>query len=165
MIDGLKLTMTGEELRKRLDQRVKEHERQAAWYKREAKRDPDPNDENDFGFPEHMCEHEEEFHGWRAKALAYIREHVEGGEVYRLNEADLAFGEILPEKPGIVEQGDYEEEHRIGFSLERIAKDFRSRCDPFGLPELQVPRLTAPDRTARRAPAARSLPKARSKRR
>lgn len=43
MIDGLKLTMTGEELRKRLDQRVKEHERRAAWYKREAKRDPDPN--------------------------------------------------------------------------------------------------------------------------
>ena len=40
MIDGLKLTMTGEELRKRLDDRVKQHERLVAWYKREAKREP-----------------------------------------------------------------------------------------------------------------------------
>ena len=165
MIDGLKLTMTGEELRKRLDQRVKDHERQAAWYKREAKRDPDPNDENDFGLPEHMCEYEEEFHGWRAKALAYIREHVEGGEVYRLTEADLAFGEILPEKPGMVEQNDYEREHRIGFSLERIAKEIgRSRPDPFGLAVLQVPKMTARDRATRRKSSVPRLTKGRAKR-
>ena len=123
MIEGLKLTMTGEELRKRLDERVKDHERRAAWYKREAKREPDPDDENDFGLPEHMCEYEEQFHGWRAKALAYIREHIEGGEVYRLGSADLTFGEILPEQPGIVSQQEYEQEHRVGFSLERIAKE------------------------------------------
>jgi len=123
MIDGLKLTMTGEELRKRLDERVKDHERRAAWYKAEAKRDPDPNDEYDVGLPEHMCEYEEEFHGWRAKALAYLRAHIEGGEVYRLGSADLAFGEILPERPGIVSQEEYEREHRVGFSLERIAKE------------------------------------------
>ena len=123
MIDGLKLTMTGEELRKRLNERVKDHERRAAWYKGEATRAPDPDDECDIGLPEHMCEFEQEFHGWRAKALAYIRERIEGGEVYRLSEADLAFGELLPEKPGMVEQNDYESEHRIGFSLERIAKE------------------------------------------
>ena len=58
MIDGLRLTMTGEELRKRLQDSVKEHERQAAWYKAEAKREPDPKDEYDVGLPEHMCEHE-----------------------------------------------------------------------------------------------------------
>ena len=164
MIDGLKLTMTGEELRKRLDQRVKDHERRAAWYKREAKRDPDPNDEEDFGVPEHMCEFEVEFHGWRAKALAFIREHVEGGEVYRLDEADLAFGEILPEKPGLVAQDDFECEHRIGFSLERIAKEIgRSRCDPFALADLQTPKTAARDRVARRRPAARRLATARAK--
>jgi hypothetical protein len=163
MIDGLKLTMTGEELRKRLDQRVKDHERRAAWYKREAKRDPDPNDEEDFGLPEHMCEFEEEFHGWRAKALAYIREHVEGGEVYRLDEADLAFGELLPEKPGLVAQDDYEDEHRIGFSLERIAKEIgRSRHDPFGLADLQLPKTAARDRVAPRRPA-RRMARGRSK--
>jgi hypothetical protein len=164
MIDGLKLTMTGQELRKRLDERVKDHERQAAWYKAEAKREPDPDDENDFGLPEHMCEFEQEFHGWRAKALAYIREHVEGGEIYRLDEADLAFGEILPDKPGIVEQADYEREHRVGFSLERMAKEIgRSRCDPFDLADLRLPTTPRRDRTARHKPAARRLAKARSK--
>ena len=164
MIDGLKLTMTGEELRKRLDQRVKDHERRAAWYKREAKRDPDPNDEEDFGLPEHMCEFEEEFHGWRAKALACIREHVEGGEVYRLDEADLMFGELLPEKPGMVAQDDYEGDHRIGFSLERIAKEIgRSRHDPFALADLQLPKTAARDRVAPRRPAARRMAKARAK--
>jgi hypothetical protein len=61
MIDGLKLTMTGEELRKRLNERVKDHERRAAWYKGEATREPDPDDEGDFGLPEHMCEFEQEF--------------------------------------------------------------------------------------------------------
>ena len=123
MIDGLKLTMTGEELRKRLDERVKDHERRAAWYKAEAKREPDPDDEYDCGLPEHMCEYEVQFHGWRAKALAYIRDRIEGGEVYRLGSADEAFGEILPEQPGLVAQEEYEREHRVGFSLERMAKE------------------------------------------
>lgn len=128
MIEGLRLTMTGEELRKRLQERVKEHERRAAWYKAEAKREPNPNDDDDFGLPEHMCEHEEQRHGWRAEVLAYIREHVEGGEVYRLTANDLEFGEILPQPSGLVSQVQYEEKHRVGFSLERIAKEIgRSR--------------------------------------
>jgi hypothetical protein len=164
MIDGLKLTMTGQELRKRLDERVKDHERQAAWYKAEAKREPDPDDEDDFGLPEHMCEFEQEFHAWRAKALAYVREHVEGGEVYRLDPADLAFGEILPEKPGIVEQADYEREQRIGSSLERIAKEIGwSRPDPFHLAELQLPKISGRDRTTRLKTVARRPAKARTK--
>jgi hypothetical protein len=70
-----------------------------------------------------MCDYEEQFHGWRAKALAYLREHIEGGEVYRLGSADLVFGELLPEQPGIVSQEEYEREHRVGFSLERMAKE------------------------------------------
>ena len=90
MIEGLRLTMTGEELRARLDE------------------------------------------------LAYIREHIEGGEVYRLDEMDLEFGEILPPKPGMVEQNDDEQENRVGFSLERIAKAIRrSRFDPYELLALQ----------------------------
>ena len=71
---------------------------------------------------------------WRAEALTCIREHVEGGEIYRLGPADLAFGELLPQKPGMVEQEEYEREQRVGFSLERIAKEIgRSR---FGLDPL-----------------------------
>jgi hypothetical protein len=123
MIEGLKLTMTGEELRKRLDERVKHHEWVVEHYKHEATREPDPDVEYDCVLPEHMCEFEQELHQWRAETLAYIREHIEGGEVYRLGPADLEFGEILPEKPGSVEQDEFERENRVGFSMERIASE------------------------------------------
>jgi hypothetical protein len=123
MIDGLKLTLTGEELRARLQERVEDHQRRVEWYRHEKTREPDPNDEYDFCLPEHQCEYGEELHDWRARALAYIAEHIEGGEVYRLSDADLAFGEILPEKPGSVRQSDFERDERIGSSLERIAKE------------------------------------------
>ena len=123
MIEGLKLTMTAEQLRHRLDERVKHHQRVVEHYEREAKRKPDPKDEYDFVLPEHMCEFEQELHAWRAETLAYIREHLEGGEVYRLGPADLEFGEILPEKPGCVEQDEYERENAVGFNMERIAKE------------------------------------------
>jgi len=130
MIEGLKLTMTGEELRKRLAERVKHHEKLVEHYEREAKREPDPKDEYDFVLPEHMCEFEQELHQWRAETLAYIREHLEGGEVYRLGPADLEFGEILPQKPGIVEQDEFERENRVGFSMERIAKEIGGSSGP-----------------------------------
>ena len=123
MIEGLKLTMTGEELRGRLAERVKHHEELVERYEHEAKREPNRNDEDDFVLPEHMCEYEQQLHEWRAETLSYLREHIEGGEVYRLGPADLEFGEILPEKPGMVEQEEYEREQRVGFSLERIAKE------------------------------------------
>ena len=73
MIEGLKLTMTGEQLRKRLAERVKQHQRLAEHYKREATREPDPNVEYDCVLPEHMCEYEQEFHGWRAECQAAKR--------------------------------------------------------------------------------------------
>ena len=123
MIKGLKLTMTGEDLRSRLDERVKHHKRVVEHYKHEATREPDPNDQYDCVLPEHMCEYEQEFHEWRAETLAYIREHIEGGEVYRLGPDDLEFGEILPQKPDLVEQDEFERENRLGFSMEQIAKE------------------------------------------
>lgn len=123
MIEGLKLTMTGEEIRSRLDERIKDHEHAVEHYKREATREPDPNVEYDCVLPEHMCEFEQEFHEWRAETLAYIREHIESSEVYRLGPADLEFGELLPEKPGMVEQDEFERENRIGLSMERIARE------------------------------------------
>jgi len=127
--------MTGEEIRKQLGERIQHHQRLVAHYKEEALREPDPKDDYDFVLPEHMCEYEQELHGWRAEALTYIREHIEGGEIYRLGPADLAFGELLPQKPGLLEQEEYESEQRVGFSLERIAKEIgRSR---FGLDSLR----------------------------
>jgi len=135
MIEGLKLTITGEEIRKRLAERIKHHQHLVAHYKREATREPDPNDEYDFVMPEHMCEYEQELHRWHAEALIYIREHIEGGEIYRLGPADLAFGELLPQKPGVVQQEEYEREQRVGFSLERIAKEMGRSI--FGLDSLR----------------------------
>jgi hypothetical protein len=108
MIDGLKLTMTGEELRGRLQERVARHRSLVAYYEREAKRQPDPNDEYDSTLSEDMCELEQVRHAWRATVLEYIRDHIEGGEVYRLGAADVAFGEILPETPAVVEEEEYE---------------------------------------------------------
>ena len=126
MIDGLKLTMTGEELRERLRERVERHRRIVAHYEHEATREPDPKVEYDYVLPQQMCEYEQELHGWRAEVLEYVRDHIERGEVYRLAAADLEFGEILPETPGAVEQEKYEREERIGFSMERIAKEIGS---------------------------------------
>lgn len=114
--------MTGRELRARLEERITHHERRAQWYKAEAKREP--GEENDgLVLPEHMCEYESERHEWRAEVLAYIREHIEEAEIYRLDEADLAFGEILPEAPGSVQQEQYERETSVGFNLQRLTKE------------------------------------------
>jgi hypothetical protein len=39
-----------------------------------------------------------------------------------LGAADLRFGELLPEKPGWLEQEEYEERTSVGFHLERLSK-------------------------------------------
>ena len=69
MIDGLKLTMTGEELRGRLQKRVERHRSLVAYYEREAKRQPDPNDECGSTLSEDMCEFEQVQHAGRATVL------------------------------------------------------------------------------------------------
>jgi hypothetical protein len=151
MIEGLKLTMTGEELRTRLNERIDYHRDLVEHYKTEATREPDPKDEFDFVLPEHMCEYEQQLHEWRADTLEYIREHVEGGEVYRLGPADLAFGEILPQKPGLVEQDEFERENRVGFSMERIAKEMgRSHGEGFANAEAIARQRDAEPPTRRR---------------
>ena len=52
----------------------------------------------------------------------FIRDHIEPADVYRLGEPDLDFGELLPEKPGWLEQEEYEERTSVGFHLERLTK-------------------------------------------
>jgi hypothetical protein len=54
--------------------------------------------------------------------LEFIRDRIESAEVYRLGEADLVFGELLPERPGWLEQEEYEERTSVGFHLERLSK-------------------------------------------
>jgi hypothetical protein len=122
MIDGLKLTFSGEELRALLEDRIADHNGAADHWRRELSRTPESQTEDAPLLPDHMCEYEEERHVWRAEVLEFIRDHLELQETYRLSAADLEFGELLPSKPGSVEQEEYQERTAVGFQLERLTK-------------------------------------------
>jgi hypothetical protein len=98
-------------------------------WKREQARTPEEQTEESPLLPEQMCESEAGRHEWRADVLKFIREHIEGGEIYRLGEADLAFAELLPAKPWSVEQDEWEERRAVGSNLERPS---RHSTDPDG---------------------------------
>ena len=106
-IDGLKLTIRGGELRELLEQRIQDHQRHAEWWRYEQARTPEQQTEAEPLLPRAVCAHEAERHDWRADVLAFIRDHIEPSEVYRLGETDLVFGELLPERPSWMEQKDY----------------------------------------------------------
>ena len=122
MIDGLKLTFSGEELRKLQEERMVAHNESADHWRHELSRTPESQTEDAPLLPDHMCEHEVDVHVWRASVLEFIRNHVDARETYRLGAADLEFGELLPPKAGSIEQRDYEERNAVGFQLERLVK-------------------------------------------
>ena len=123
IIDGLKLTISGEQLRGIIDERIAEHRGQAEWWTHERERTAEEQTEEAPLLPDHMCEHEAERHGWRAEALAFLRDHLDSTKTYRIGEADLAFADLLPTKPGSLEQEEYEQRMSIAFSLDRLTKD------------------------------------------
>jgi len=141
MIDGLKVTLTGEELRKMLDVRAAERRTAAARWDRERERGPETEREDSPLLPDHMCENEAERQEWRAQVLTFLRDHLDPSEVYRLDLQDLEFAELLPQKPDWLEQQEYEESTQVGFSLERIAK--RVCRSP------EIVQITTPDAKAR----------------
>lgn len=122
MIEGLKLTFSGEELRALLDERIADHNRSADHWRWQRARTPESQTEDEPLLPDHMSEHEVERHVWRADALEFIRDHIDALETYRLGAADLEFGELMPEKPDWIEQDEYEERTAVGFQLERLTK-------------------------------------------
>lgn len=121
-IEGLKLTFLGEELRTLLEERQRVHEARAERWKHELTRTAEDQTEDAPLLPDQMCENEAEEEEWRAQVMAFIRDHVEPDETYRLGQADLEFGELLPEKPGWMQQEEYEERTGVAFHLERIAR-------------------------------------------
>lgn len=123
VVHGLRLTMTGEVVRKLLDDRIEGHRRREEHWRRELARTPEEQTEEHPLLPDHMCEHEAERHAWRVEVLQFLREYVDPAAVYLLGEDDLAFGELLPPKPGSVAQEEYEERTSIGFNLERLTKE------------------------------------------
>jgi len=82
MIDGLKLTITGEELRSLLERRIESHRRNADRWTREQERNPEQATDEEPVLPEHMCENEAERHEWRAEVLEFIRDHIDASETY-----------------------------------------------------------------------------------
>ena len=122
MIDALKLTFPGGELRKLLDERIAEHERCADRWTHEKLGTPDDHTGETPLLPDHICTNEAERHVWRADVLRFIRDHVDAAETYRLSASDLEFGELLPPKPGWLEQDEYEERTRVSFMVERATK-------------------------------------------
>lgn len=94
MIEGLKLTMTGVELRAKLDERIQSHARNATHYAKLLK-EPDPKDEEPF--PESVMEGEIEKAHDQIETLTLIRDYIIADEVYRLGEFDLRFADLLPE--------------------------------------------------------------------
>jgi hypothetical protein len=88
---------------------VDAHRRRADWWKQEQARTPEEQTEDHPLLPGHICEHDAERHEWRADVLDFIRDHIDPARSYSLGERDLAFGELLPEKPGWIEQEEYEE--------------------------------------------------------
>jgi hypothetical protein len=121
-IDGLKLTMSGHEVRRLLEQRTRQHQRRADWWKREEARTPEQQTADEPLLPDEMCANEAERHTWRASVLGFIHDHIDSAEVFRLGEVDLAFAELLPETPRWIEQEEYEERTSVGSHLERLTR-------------------------------------------
>ena len=64
-VDGLKLTIPGEQLRTMLQQRVDDHRERAASWRREQARTPDQQTEDELLLPDHFCANEAERDDWR----------------------------------------------------------------------------------------------------
>ena len=109
MVDGLKLTMTGEELRARVEQRLAEHRARAARWKNEISRTADDATEEAPLLPRHICGNEAARSEWRAERLTFVLDHLDPAETYRLGEMDLEFAELLPEEPELHGPEDYED--------------------------------------------------------
>jgi hypothetical protein len=92
IINGLKLTFSGEELRERLKERLEERQRRAEWWEKESARTPEEQTIGRPLMPTHICKNEAEEERWCADVLTWIREHVDAAATYRLAEDDLHFG-------------------------------------------------------------------------
>jgi hypothetical protein len=107
VIDGLKLTLSGSELRALLADAAKARLRLADHWKKEAARSPD--DKKAAGksrLPDRICEKEAERQEWRAEMLTFLKNHVDASATYWLGRDDLDFGDLVPEEPDWLEEED-----------------------------------------------------------
>jgi hypothetical protein len=92
MIDGLKLTVTGEGLIGMLNTRIRVHHTRARDNAMLLK------DHVAGNVPENVLEREIDQSTDRIEALTLIRDHIVANETYLLGEFDLRFADLLPEE-------------------------------------------------------------------
>ena len=95
MIEGLKLTMTGVQLRSNIEGRIRWHQSEI---RRMSKQLKGSSSDGDFQYPAHMLENEIGGAERRIEVLTFIRDYIVADEVYRLGEFDLRFADLLPEE-------------------------------------------------------------------
>lgn len=110
MIEGLRVTLGGDELVARLGARIDERHRDRDEWKEKGVRARAEAEERleDGDEPladdvktsrERECAYQSAVHDWRAEVLTFLRAHVDPREQYRLDMEDLRVGELLPERP------------------------------------------------------------------
>jgi hypothetical protein len=114
VIDGLKLTMTGGQLRSSLESRMR-------WHQSEVDRMSQLLKTPGRSFEEGRCadrvlEDEIGRAQRRIDVLTFVREYILADEVYQLGEFDLRFADLLPDDDG----WDGE-----GFGIRRVMPAFR----------------------------------------
>ena len=124
MIDGLKVTLRGEELRALLDDRAVEYRETAARWRHESDRTAEDSTETDPVLPEHMCRNEAAQYEWRADVAAALRERVDASEIYMLGIDDLEYVGFLPAEPEMFGPYDLEDPDDLD--------DPADRADPAG---------------------------------
>lgn len=95
VIEGLKLTMTGVQLRALIDGRIQRYEDRIADYTKQLKT---PASEEKYPLPGSVLEGEISRGEQRIDVLTFIRKYIVADEVYRLGEFDLRFVDLLPEE-------------------------------------------------------------------
>ena len=122
MIDGLKITLSGEELRTLLDERIGERRAAAERWDHERRRTMTAEIDDLSLLPEHICKNEADRQLWRAEVLSFLRDRLDPSEIYRIGESDAEFGELLPRQPGWMEEDECDEGTRLSFSTGRYAR-------------------------------------------
>ena len=95
MIEGLKLTMTGVQLRSNLEVRIRFHQ---SGIRRMTKQLKAPGSSAECPYPEHLLQSEIARAERQIEVLTFIRDYIVADEVYRLGEFDLRFADLLPEE-------------------------------------------------------------------
>jgi len=111
MIEGLKVDLTGEELRRLLEQRIKHHKEVAAdcdqrQFRLRAVTTPNPEDTEEQlaaawpPYVEHL-DRRGERHRDRAEAMQFLHDHLISHEIYRVGQEELELLQLWPQDTAV----------------------------------------------------------------